>query len=74
MASVKVAGVAEWPEPKNKKERALQQAAFDALKQAVTLQSVLLFPNNDAPFHVKADSSDFATGVVLSQQFKEDGK
>ncbi|KAG6892053.1 hypothetical protein C0995_005784, partial [Termitomyces sp. Mi166 len=44
---------------------ALQQAAFDALKQAVTSQPVLLFPNDDAPFHVEADSSDFA-GAVLS--------
>ncbi|KAG6852700.1 hypothetical protein C0995_007310, partial [Termitomyces sp. Mi166 len=50
------------------------QAAFDALKQAVTSQPILLFPNDDAPFHVEADSSDFATGVVLSQQSKEDGK
>ncbi|KAG5329310.1 hypothetical protein C0989_009919, partial [Termitomyces sp. Mn162] len=51
-----------------------QQAAFDALKQSVTSKPVLLFPNNDSPFHVEADSSDFATGAVLFQQSKEDGK
>ncbi|KAG6886819.1 hypothetical protein C0995_004184 [Termitomyces sp. Mi166 len=63
--SMKVAGVVEWPEPKNKKK----VQAFDALKQAVT-SLVLLH----APFHVEADSSDFATEVVLSQQSKKDGK
>ncbi|KAG5719992.1 hypothetical protein E4T56_gene6909 [Termitomyces sp. T112] len=51
-----------------------QQAAFDALKHSVTSKPVLLFPNDDSPFHVEADSSDFATGAVLSQQSKEDGK
>ncbi|KAG5728074.1 hypothetical protein E4T56_gene19442 [Termitomyces sp. T112] len=51
-----------------------QQAAFDALKQSVTSKPVLLFPDNDAPFHVEADSSDFATGAVLFQQSKENGK
>ena len=35
---------------------------------------ILLFLNNDQPFCVKADSSDFATGAVLSQQSPEDGK
>ncbi|KAG5716191.1 hypothetical protein E4T56_gene10770 [Termitomyces sp. T112] len=111
MDPVKVAGVVEWPELRNKKEvqaflrfvnfyqrfiqdfshhaqplfnltvkntawqwEPLQQAAFDALKQSVTSKPVLLFPNNDSPFHVEADSSDFATGAVLSQQSKEDGK
>ncbi|KAG5734888.1 hypothetical protein E4T56_gene13773 [Termitomyces sp. T112] len=51
-----------------------QQAAFNTLKQSVTSKPVLLFPDNDSPFHVEADSSDFATGAVLSQQSKEDGK
>ncbi|KAG5348215.1 hypothetical protein C0989_010750, partial [Termitomyces sp. Mn162] len=51
-----------------------QQAAFDALKQSMTSKPVLLFPDDDSPFHVEADSSDFATGAVLSQQSKEDGK
>ncbi|KAG5720262.1 hypothetical protein E4T56_gene3291 [Termitomyces sp. T112] len=51
-----------------------QQAAFDALKQSVTSKPVLLFLDDDSPFCVEADSSDFATGAVLSQQSKEDGK
>ncbi|KAG5718649.1 hypothetical protein E4T56_gene16663 [Termitomyces sp. T112] len=51
-----------------------QQAALDALKKAVTSEPVLLFPNNDSPFCVEADSSDFAMGAVLFQQSKKDGK
>ncbi|KAG5729072.1 hypothetical protein E4T56_gene3113 [Termitomyces sp. T112] len=105
MDPIKVAGVAEWPEPRNKMEvqaflgfvnfywrfiqdfshhacpffdltvkdtvwqwEPPQQAAFDALRQAVTSKPVLLFPNDDSPFCVEADSLDFATGAVLSQQ------
>ncbi|KAG5728483.1 hypothetical protein E4T56_gene19562 [Termitomyces sp. T112] len=108
---VKVAGVAEWPEPRNKKEvqaflgfanfyqRFIQdfshhacplfdltgkdvtwswgppeQLAFDTLKHAVTSGPVLLFLDNNSPFRMEADSSDFATGAVLLQQSPEDGK
>ncbi|GLB35256.1 putative retrotransposable element tf2 155 kda protein type 1-like [Lyophyllum shimeji] len=111
MDPVKVAEVAEWPTPKNKKEvqsflgftnfyrrfirdfshhaRALldltakdvawtwgsaQQDAFDALKRAITFHPVLIFPDDDRPFRVEANSSDFATGTVLSQQSPEDEK
>ncbi|GLB37179.1 putative chromo (CHRromatin Organisation MOdifier) domain containing protein [Lyophyllum shimeji] len=111
MDPVKVAGVAEWPVPRNKKEvqsflgftnfyrrfirdfshhtRPLfdltakdvawtwgsgQQDAFDSLKRAITSKPVLIFPDNDRPFRVEADSSDFATGAVLSQQSPEDEK
>ncbi|GLB40644.1 putative retrotransposable element tf2 155 kda protein type 1-like [Lyophyllum shimeji] len=51
-----------------------QQDAFDALKRAITSQSILIFPDDDRPFRVEADSSDFATGTVLSQQSLEDEK
>ncbi|KAG5719706.1 hypothetical protein E4T56_gene18493 [Termitomyces sp. T112] len=108
---VKIAGVAEWLEPKNKKEvqvflgfanfywRFIQdfshhahplfdligkdvawswgppeQMAFDTHKHTVTSRPVLLFPDNNSPFHVEANSSDFATGAVLSQQSLEDRK
>ncbi|GLB44698.1 putative retrotransposable element tf2 155 kda protein type 1-like [Lyophyllum shimeji] len=111
MDPVKVAGVAEWPVPKNKKEvqsflgftnfyrrfirdfshhaRPLfdltakdvawtwgsgQQDAFESLKRAITSKPVLIFPDDDRPFRVEADSSDFATGAVLSQQSPEDEK
>ncbi|KAG5723112.1 hypothetical protein E4T56_gene215 [Termitomyces sp. T112] len=97
MDPVKVEGVAEWLEPKNKKGmqaflgfanfywRFIQdflhhawgspeQMAFSTLKYAVTSGPVLLFPDNNSPFQVKANSSDFATGAVLLQQSLEDEK
>jgi hypothetical protein len=111
MDPVKIAGVAEWPEPTNKKEvqsflgftnfyrrfirdfshhaRPLfdltkndvkyhwspeAQSAFDALKAQITSAPILTSPDNSAPFRIEADSSDFATGAVLSQQSPNDGK
>jgi len=35
---------------------------------------VLMSPQDSEPFRVEADSSDFATGAVLSQQSTTDGK
>ncbi|KAG5718565.1 hypothetical protein E4T56_gene16529 [Termitomyces sp. T112] len=111
MDLVKVTGVAEWMEPKNKKEvqeflgfanfyqrfiqdfshhacplfdlmekdvtwswGPLKQKAFDTLKCTMTSGPILLFPNNNSPFCIEADSSDFATGAVLSQPSPEIGK
>ena len=45
-----------------------EHKAFNALKQTVTSAPVLVSPPDSDPFRIKADSSDFATGVVLSQQ------
>ncbi|KAG5715227.1 hypothetical protein E4T56_gene3007 [Termitomyces sp. T112] len=44
----------------------LEQTAFDTLKCAVTSRPVLLFPDNNSPFCIEANSSDFVTGAVLS--------
>ena len=49
------------------------QEAFDSLKIAVTSSPILVFPDDNKPYKVEADSSDFATGAVLSQE-GEDGK
>ena len=49
------------------------EAAFEALKTRVTSAPVLLFPDDTKPFKVEADSSNYATGSVLSQ-LGEDGK
>ncbi|KAG5724637.1 hypothetical protein E4T56_gene3679 [Termitomyces sp. T112] len=105
MNLVKIAGVVEWLEPKNKKEvqafldfanfyqrfiqdfshhayllfnlagkdvtwswGPLEQMAFDTLKCAMTSGPILLFPDDNSPFQVEANSSDFATGAVLLQQ------
>ena len=110
MDPVKVAGVAEWPTPKSKKEvqqfvgfvnfyrrfildfshiaRPLyditgnapwkwekeQQQAFEELRRRVTSAPVLILPTDSDPFRIEADSSDFATGAVLSQYSREDDK
>jgi len=51
-----------------------EQMAFKDLKTAVTTAPVLVSPQDSEPFQVEADSSDFATGAVLSQQSTTDGK
>jgi len=51
-----------------------EQAAFEDLKTAVTTAPVLMFPQDSEPFRVEADSLDFATEAVLSQQSTMDGK
>jgi len=48
--------------------------AFEDLKAAVTTAPVLVSPQESDPFRIEADSSDFATGAVLSQQSTTDGK
>jgi hypothetical protein len=110
MDPVKVAGVKEWPTPKDKGELQsflgfvnfyrrfirdysgitwplfdltkadvkwtwgpTEAAAFQGLKDATTSASVLASPDDSTPFRVEADSSDFATGAVLSQLSAEDG-
>jgi hypothetical protein len=51
-----------------------EQLAFDSLKAAVTSAPILTSPDNSRPFRIEADSSDFATGAVLSQQSPSDEK
>jgi len=51
-----------------------EQAAFEDLKTAVTTAPVLVSPQESDPFQIKANSADFATGAVLSQQSTIDGK
>jgi hypothetical protein len=49
-------------------------AAFAKLKELITSTPILMLPNLTQPFHVQADSSDFATGGVLSQLCLDDDK
>jgi len=51
-----------------------KQKAFECLKMAVTTALVLASPQDSEPFHIKADSSDFASGAVLSQQLPREEK
>ena len=47
---------------------ASEQASFNKLKELITSMPVLVFPDDALPYHIEADSSDTATGAVLSQQ------
>jgi len=51
-----------------------EQAAFEDLKTVVTTAPVLMSSQESDSFQIEADSSDFATGAVLSQQSTADGK
>jgi len=51
-----------------------EQAVFEDLKTAVTTAPVLVSPQESDTFWIEADSSDFATEAVLSQQSTTDGK
>jgi len=51
-----------------------KQMAFEDLKMAVTTALVLVSPQESDPFRIEVDSSDFATGAVLSQQSMTDRK
>ena len=111
MDPIKIAGVAEWPTPSNKKEvqsflgftnfyccfiqefldlarpmfnltwkdsawwwGEVEKSAFEAIRTCVISTLILVFLDETRPFQVEADSSDFATGAVLSQQSLEDDK
>ena len=43
-----------------------EQAAFDKLKKAFTMRPVLAAPDLDKEFRVEVDTSNYATGGVLS--------
>ena len=51
-----------------------EQKAFDSLKTWIMTALILALPDNSKPFRIEADSSDFTTGAVLSQQSSEDNK
>jgi len=51
-----------------------EQSAFNSLKEQITTAPILTLPDNLGPFQIKADSSDFATRAILSQQLPEDNK
>ena len=53
---------------------AAEHSAFENLKRSVTAAPVLISPDTSRPFRIEADSSDFATGAVLSQVSAEDEK
>jgi hypothetical protein len=52
----------------------VEKSAFEAIRTRVISTPILVFPDETQPFRVEADSSNFATGAVLSQQSPEDNK
>jgi len=53
---------------------AKEQEAFERLKMAVTTTPILASSQDSEPFCIEADSSDFASGAVLSQQLPGEDK
>ena len=51
-----------------------EKSTFDTLQDRITSAPILMLLDNSRPYHVEADSSDFATGAVLSQENPEDRK
>ena len=51
-----------------------KQQAFDKIKHRITSSPILCFTDDSKPFRIKADSSNFAMGVVLLQQSSDDLK
>ena len=51
-----------------------EKLAFDTIRNQITLAPILTLPDNSRQYRVEADSSDFATGAVLSQHNPEDDK
>jgi len=51
-----------------------EREAFECLKMAVTTAPVLVSPQDSEPFRIEANSSDFASGAVLSQQLPREEK
>lgn len=51
-----------------------EKDSFEVLKKAITSMPVLMLPQDSQPFKLEADTSDFATGAVLSQLNLEDNK
>ena len=46
------------------------KSAFNTLWDKITSTPILALPDNSKPYQVEADSSDFATGAILSLVFK----
>src|SRR5258705_7737336 len=57
---------------KNWSRGAAEQQAFDVLKNPITSTPMLVFPSKSGLFRLECNTSNFATGAVLSQQ-QEDG-
>jgi len=51
-----------------------EQQAFNEIKNHITSSPILRFADDSKAFRIEADSSNFATGAVLSQQSSDNLK
>jgi hypothetical protein len=51
-----------------------ERSTFEAIQNCMVFTPILMFSDNTRPFRPELDSSDFATGAVLSQQSLVDDK
>jgi hypothetical protein len=51
-----------------------KQRAFDEIRTHVTSLPILHFTNDSKAFHIEADSSNFTTSAILSQQLTDNLK
>jgi len=52
----------------------LECSTFESIRERIVSTPILMFPDDSQPFWVEADSFNFATGAVLSQQSPADDK
>jgi hypothetical protein len=52
----------------------LEKSTFEAIQSHVVSTPTLMLLDNTRPFRLEVDNSNFATGVVLSQQSPVDNK
>ncbi|KAJ1330712.1 hypothetical protein BSLG_009164 [Batrachochytrium salamandrivorans] len=66
----KISAVQDWPAPKKVRELQVfleQEASFKRLKDAFARPGFLAHPNDEQPFILETDASDFAISGVLHQ-------
>jgi len=47
-----------------------EQKAFEEVKEVISREALLAFPQFDKPFHIYTDASDYQLGVVITQDGK----
>jgi hypothetical protein len=47
-----------------------EQAAFEEVKEVISRETLLAFPQFDKPFHIYTDASDYQLGAVIIQEGK----